>query len=26
MDNDVVWRSEIIAILGRAGYRVETYE
>jgi len=26
MDNDVAWRSEIIEILGRAGYRVETYE
>jgi len=25
-DNDVAWRSEVIAILGRAGYRVEAYE
>jgi len=25
-DNDVAWRSEVIAILGRAGYGVEAYE
>jgi len=25
-DNDVAWRSEVITILGRAGYRVEAYE
>lgn len=25
-DNDVAWRSEVAAVLGRAGYRVEAYE
>jgi Fe-S-cluster containining protein len=25
-DDDLVWRSEVTGILGRAGYRVEAYE
>jgi Fe-S-cluster containining protein len=25
-DNDVAWRSEVAAVLGRAGYQVEAYE
>lgn len=25
-ENDVAWRSEVAAVLGRAGYRVEAYE
>jgi len=26
IDDDIVWKSEVAAILGRAGYRVEAYE